>query len=82
MSDTIFKAIVTHFESGQNRLHFGNTIYEIYPSMRNDCVLLEGQSSGEGPNIVERQINFDKACAYVANQVESKILEHWSQNEQ
>jgi hypothetical protein len=77
MSDSIFKAIVTHFEANNTRLQFGNTIYEIFPSEQNECFLFKGSSTGDGPELVESNIPFDEACIFVAKDVESYIVNHW-----
>jgi hypothetical protein len=75
-SGSIFKAVVTHFESGQTRLNFGNAFYEIFPGYQGRVSYFEGKGKND-PYSTAHHMSFDEACEVVALSIESEIMAHW-----
>lgn len=76
MTETIFAAVVTHFETGQSKMRFGNTIYEIYPGHKDKVHFFVSNGNNE-PSTDARHLTFDEACKIVAVDIEKEILNYW-----
>lgn len=76
MSDSIFKAVVTHFESEHTTMRFGTSIYEIYPSHGSSVCFIKSRLDGEH-EVLEHMMDFDTACHKIASDIEKQIAAHW-----
>lgn len=76
MTDSIFKAVVTHFETDHTTMRFGDKLYEIYPSHGSSFCYIKSRPDGEHEHM-QQLIDFDAACIAIAQDIEKQILRHW-----
>lgn len=79
MTDSIFKAMIAHFETGHDTLRIMDKEYELWPQEPSNFIVFIKDTLTGDRDVLSRDTGFDEACMAIARSVELDIASYWEE---